>query len=82
MAGVEKLIKKMRNRPNGISFDEIAKVLEESGYILVRVRGSHCHFRNQKGDLITIPKHNPIKAVYVKEVLRRIGRSSSLLHPS
>ncbi|WP_425623042.1 type II toxin-antitoxin system HicA family toxin [Brevibacillus borstelensis] len=74
MAGVEKLIEKMKNRPNGIRFSEIAKVLEYHGYIMVRVVGSHHHFRNKNGDVITIPKHNPIKAVYVKDVLERIGR--------
>jgi hypothetical protein len=28
---------------------------------------------NSKGDVITIKKDNPLKAVYVKDVLRRIG---------
>jgi predicted RNA binding protein YcfA (HicA-like mRNA interferase family) len=74
MAGVEKIIEKMIHRPNGVRFREIAKVLEHHGYIEVRVSGSHHHFRNREGDLITIPNHSPIKAVYVKNVLRRIGR--------
>jgi predicted RNA binding protein YcfA (HicA-like mRNA interferase family) len=73
MARVEKLIEKMRNRPNGIRFNEIVKVLESNGYIMVRVSGSHHHFRNEYGDVITIPKHNPVKAVYVEDVLKRIG---------
>ena len=74
MAGADKLIEKMRNRPNGIRFSEIAKVLEHHGYIMVRVSGSHHHFRNENGDVITIPNQSPVKAVYVKDVLRRIGR--------
>lgn len=74
MAGADKLIEKMRNRPNGIRFSEIAKVLEYHGYIMVRVSGSHHHFRNENGDVITIPNQSPVKAVYVKDVLRRIGR--------
>ncbi|NMM52138.1 type II toxin-antitoxin system HicA family toxin [Paenibacillus aquistagni] len=73
MARIDKLIQKMKNRPNGITFEEIAKVLNYNGYILVRVNGSHHHFRNKSGDLITIPKHHPLKAVYVKDVLDRIG---------
>jgi len=28
---------------------------------------------NEKGDVITIKEDNPLKAVYVKDVLRRIG---------
>lgn len=34
---------------------------------------SHRNFINQKGDVITIKEDNPLKAVYVKDVLRRIG---------
>jgi predicted RNase H-like HicB family nuclease len=53
MARVEKIVAKMRNRPNGIRFDEIVKVLQHYGYIQVRVKGSHHHFRNERGDLVT-----------------------------
>lgn len=34
---------------------------------------SHRNFINSKGDVITIKEENPLKAVYVKDVLRRIG---------
>lgn len=34
---------------------------------------SHRNFINQKGDVITIKEDNPLKAVYVRDVLRRIG---------
>lgn len=74
MASIEKIIEKLKNRPNGIRFGEVEKVLGHFGYLLVRVKGSHHHFRNQAGDVITIPNHEPIKAVYVKDVLKRIGR--------
>lgn len=74
MANIEKIIVQMKNRPNGIRFNEVAKVLEHHGYILVRVKGSHHHFRNEIGDVITIPQHEPVKAVYVKDILKRIGR--------
>ncbi|WP_027416603.1 type II toxin-antitoxin system HicA family toxin [Aneurinibacillus terranovensis] len=73
MARIEKLIRKMKNRPNGISFDEIAKALNYHGYILVRKNGSHRNFRNASGDVIIIKESNPVKAVYVKDVLARIG---------
>lgn len=72
--GVEKVISKMERQPNGIKFTEITKVLNEYGYELVRKNGSHRHFRNKEGDVITIKEENPLKAVYVKDVLRRIGR--------
>lgn len=34
---------------------------------------SHRQFINNKGDVITIKEENPLKAVYVKDVLKRIG---------
>lgn len=34
MSKIEKLIQKMKQQPNGIRFEEIAKVLEQNGYIM------------------------------------------------
>lgn len=34
---------------------------------------SHRNFINEKGGVITIKEDNPLKAVYVKDVLKRIG---------
>ncbi|GAC43431.1 type II toxin-antitoxin system HicA family toxin [Paenibacillus popilliae] len=73
MARKEKLVEKMKNRPSGIQYSEIAKVLRHHGYDLVRTNGSHKQFRNKAGDVITIKKEQPLKAVYVKDVLDRIG---------
>ncbi|MFD1425515.1 type II toxin-antitoxin system HicA family toxin [Kroppenstedtia sanguinis] len=75
MAGVKKLVQKMKNRPNGIRFNELEKVLNHYGYILVRSKGSHHHFRNDEGDVLPVPKEHPIKAVYIKEALKRIGEA-------
>ena len=73
MSSIDIIIQKMHNRPNGIRFDELTKVLETFGYQFIRINGSHAVFRNEKGDVIVIKKDNPLKAVYVKDVLRRIG---------
>jgi predicted RNA binding protein YcfA (HicA-like mRNA interferase family) len=72
MPGVDKVIEKMKRQPNGISMAEARKVLEANGYSLARQKGSHCHYINAEGDVITIKKENPLKAVYVKDILRRI----------
>ena len=34
MPDIEKLILKMKRQPNGIRFQELAKVLEHNGYIM------------------------------------------------
>lgn len=72
MPNVEKLIDKMKCQPSGIRMAEAEKVLAAYGYLLDRQKGSHCHYINQKGDVITIKKDNPLKAVYVKDILDRI----------
>ena len=73
MANVEKIIFKMKNQPNGISPQEAEKVLVAKGYLFARQTGSHRHFINESGDVITIPVNkNPLKKVYVVEILKRI----------
>ena len=73
MAGVKKIIEKMRNQPSGIRFEEVEKVLNYYGYYQVRAKGSYRQFRNTDGDLTTIQYNNPIGKAYIKDVLSRIG---------
>ncbi len=72
MAGVEKIIQKMKNQPHGIRMAEADKVLTSYGYRLDRQRGSHRQYINGSGDVITIKDENPLKAVYIKDILQRI----------
>lgn len=74
MSDIDKIILKMKRQPNGIRFQEIAKVLEYNGYVMKSKTGtSHIQFINPNGEVITIKQENPLKAVYVKDVLKRIG---------
>lgn len=74
MASVQKIIEKMKRQPNGIRADEADKVLRAYGYEGVRNRGSHRQYLNKEtGDLTTIKKENPLKKVYVMDILSRIG---------
>lgn len=71
---VEKLIEKMKRQPNGIRPEEAEKVLKAYGYEPVRQKGSHRQYLNQKTkDLTTIKQDNPLKKVYVVDILNRIG---------
>lgn len=74
MAGIEKIVEKMKSQPNGIRPEEAQKVLCAYGYRLDRQKGSHMQFVNSLGDVVTIPNKTPIKAVYVKDILYRIGK--------
>lgn len=73
MSKIKKIIFKMKQKSNGMRFVEIQKVLEANGYVMKKLTGtSHRQFINKNGDVITIKYENPLKAVYVKDVLKRI----------
>lgn len=60
-------------------FDELKRVLESYGYVMhAPGKGSsHCIFRKSGKRPITIPRHEPIKKVYV-EMVREIVEEESL----
>ena len=76
MSTKEKLIKKAINNPASLRFDELKTLLEYFGYEHVRTTGSHTQFRNSSGNVITIKIENPVKPVYVKDALNRIGENN------
>lgn len=51
---------------------EADKVLTANGYRLGRQKGLHRQYINMAGDVITVKDENPLKAVYVKDILSRI----------
>lgn len=73
MPTLEKIIEKMKNQPNGIKISEADKVLTAKGYILIRQKGSHRSYRNKSGDVIVLVDTTPMKAVYIKDILSRVG---------
>ena len=70
MSRWEKLIAKILSLDKDMRFDELCRVLESYGYTMTMPKGgsSHCIFRKPNCNPITIPKHEPIKVVYVKMV--------------
>ena len=76
MSKWDKLIEKIHNLSKDIRFDELRKVLESYGYVMNAPRGgsSHYTFRKSGCSPITIPKHEPIKKVYVEMVREIVER--------
>lgn len=66
----DKLLDKILSLSKDIRFDELRKVLENYGYVMCAPRSgsSHYTFRKSGRSPITIPKHEPIKKVYVEKV--------------
>ena len=79
MSTWDKLIKKVLDLSNDLRFDELKKILESMGYVDKNPKGgsSHHTFRKNGSMPITIPKHNPIKRVYVEKVKEAIEEEQS-----
>lgn len=70
MSKWDKLLKRISNLSKDLRFDELRKVLESYGYTIYSPRSgsSHYTFRKIGCQPITIPKHEPIKKMYVQMV--------------
>lgn len=67
MSTWDKLLLKLYSKSPKIRFSELCKILEHYGYTMNMPRSgsSHCTFRKPGCNPITIPKHEPIKRIYV-----------------
>lgn len=81
MSKWEKLLARIYTLSKDLRFDELRKVLESYGYEMNAPRSgsSHYTFRKKGCQPITIPKHEPIKRVYV-EMVRQIVESEANEH--
>ena len=70
MSQFEKLLKRILSLDKNMRFDELRKVLESYGYTINGPSGgsSHKTFRKPGCMPITIPRHEPIKKIYVEMV--------------
>lgn len=70
MSKWDKLLMRISTLSKDLRFDELKKVLESYGYVMHAPRSgsSHYTFRKPGCNPITIPKHEPIKKVYVEMV--------------
>ena len=84
MSQFEKLLQRIHDLSKELRFDEVRKVLEAYGYTMTTPRSgsSHYTFRKPGCNPITIPKHEPIKKVYVLLVKEAIESEVSDLERS
>lgn len=72
MSKWDKLIAEILSLSNDLRFKELRRVLKAYGYTMYAPSNgsSHYTFRKPGKNPITIPKHEPIKKVYVEMVKR------------
>lgn len=70
MSKWEKLLKRVCSLSTDVRFEELRKILEEYGYKMTAPSSGSSHFTFRKDGCpsITIPKHTPIKKVYIRMV--------------
>lgn len=70
MSKWDKLLYRIQTLSADMRFEELEKVLKSYGYTMHYSKGgsSHYTFRKKGRNPITIPKHKPIKKVYVELV--------------
>ena len=77
MSKWDKLLTRICSLSKDLRFDELRKVLESYGYENApRSGSSHYTFRKAGCQPITIPKHEPIKKIYV-EMVKQIVESEA-----
>jgi len=78
MSKWDKLLKRICSLSKDLRFEELRKVLESYDYEMQAPRSgsSHYTFRKKGCQPITIPKHEPIKKVYV-ELVKHVVESEA-----
>jgi predicted RNA binding protein YcfA (HicA-like mRNA interferase family) len=78
MSKWDKLLSRICHLSKDLRFDELRKVLESYGYEMHAPKSGSSHFTFRKPGCmpITIPKHEPIKKIYV-EMVRQVVESEA-----
>lgn len=76
MSKWDKLLSRVLAMDKDMRFEELRTILEHYGYVLHSPRSgsSHCTFRKEGCDPITIPRSNPIKIAYIQMVRRIVEK--------
>lgn len=73
MTKADKIIEKMRNNPRDWQITDIETVAKRFGVTMRQGKGSHVSFTHPRWvDILTVPAHRPIKAIYVKKFVSLI----------
>lgn len=73
MSKKEKRILKLLNSQSALSYNLVKHVLNDHGYYLDKINGSHFYFKKNPDETLTIPVHNKkIKNGYRKYILNSL----------
>jgi predicted RNA binding protein YcfA (HicA-like mRNA interferase family) len=69
MSKQEKFRARLKNNPNNATFSDIRKLLEQVGFALDRITGSHHIFVKDEITFVVPVHNNKVKTIYVKRVI-------------
>ena len=72
MTRQEKELERIRNNPTNVRFEDLDRLLSSYGFESRSGGGSHYFYKKRGCRPISIPKHKPVKTVYVKKALALI----------
>jgi len=74
----KKLYNKIANNPKNVNFEELDKQLRRYGFERRQFRKGASHYsyhhHQHLPDILTIPRHRPVKAVYVEQSLKAVEK--------
>lgn len=74
MSQREKLLARIRNNPNDVTFADLTSALEGLGFSLVRTKGSH-HYYRVGTRTVNVPRHgDKVKAYVVEQALEALDK--------
>ncbi len=76
MARGAKILEKMRANPRDWRIEDVASLCEAHGVACTPPRkGSHYKVKHaSQAEILTIPAHRPIKAVYIRDLVEFVDR--------
>ena len=79
MSHQDKVLDRVRRLSPDLRFEELKKILESYGYVMSDPKGGSSHYTFRKAGYppITIPKHKPIKKVYIEMVREVVEREEA-----
>jgi predicted RNA binding protein YcfA (HicA-like mRNA interferase family) len=72
MSKREKLRARLKNNPTDVTFADLRTLLEQEGFLLDRVTGSHHVFTKDETTFVVPVHNNRIKTIYVKRAIELI----------
>ncbi|RHR49357.1 type II toxin-antitoxin system HicA family toxin [Clostridium sp. AF18-27] len=81
MSQWDKLLGKVCSLSKDLRFEELRRILESYGYEMRAPKGGSSHYTFRKPGCmpITIPKHEPIKKVYI-QMVKEVVESEAINH--